>query len=142
MDFEVSGTVRYSMNERSKLLRKPIHIRMWTFEMIMFLLYTFYAAFPLLMIFTQHGPGLSVLAIFPGIIVKLLETVWKVSVPIRYMAFPPTVPEREHFIYVDEWGVRRPKAFSRTNGLVIFDIFAGAEFVGLIAFWIAQIKHV
>ena len=46
---------------------------------------------------------------FPGAMLKLLGCIWKVSVPLRYMASPPTVPERDELMEADGRGGRRPK---------------------------------
>lgn len=44
-----------------------------------------------------------------GVVVRLLECIFKASVPLRYMAFPPTVPERRELMQQDSLGVFRPK---------------------------------
>lgn len=50
------------------------------------------------------------LALFPlpGAFVKLIDVMWKATVPVHYMITPPTVPEREELVELDEWGIRRP----------------------------------
>lgn len=44
-----------------------------------------------------------------GAVVRLVESVFKVSVPLRYMVFPPTVAERRDLLDKEEDGVYRPK---------------------------------
>jgi hypothetical protein len=41
-------------------------------------------------------------------VAKLVDSIGKVSIPVSYMLFPPTVPERKDLLSVDENGVRRP----------------------------------
>jgi hypothetical protein len=44
-----------------------------------------------------------------GAAVRLVECIFKVSVPLRYMAFPPSVAERRELMEKDSLGVYRPK---------------------------------
>ena len=46
---------------------------------------------------------------FPGVWVKLIRSISNVTVPLRYMIWPPTVPEQKDLWEEDEDGVKRPK---------------------------------
>jgi hypothetical protein len=56
--------------------------------------------------------------IFPffGTTMKLVECAWRAAVPVLYMLWPPTVPERDELMGVDEFGVRRPKGNNAAGG--------------------------
>lgn len=47
---------------------------------------------------------------FSGALLWLLECIFKMSIPVRYMIWPPTIPEREELLEKDELGVLRPKS--------------------------------
>ena len=47
--------------------------------------------------------------IYPGVIVRLLNSIGNISILASYMAFQPTLPERNDLIAEDGKGVRRPK---------------------------------
>lgn len=55
---------------------------------------------------------------FPSAYVKLISLAAKTSVPIRYMIWPPDVPEWESLTVEDQNGVRRPKLLEKENELV------------------------
>ena len=46
---------------------------------------------------------------FPGALLRALECVSRMSVPVRYMISPPTVPERGGLVREDERRVKRPR---------------------------------
>lgn len=45
-----------------------------------------------------------------GALLRLLQCVYHFSIPVQYMLYPPTVPERRALIAPDEKGVNRPKS--------------------------------
>lgn len=57
----------------------------------------------------KGGDPSAILSPFPGAAVKLLDCVWKMAVPLRYMIWPPTVPEWKDLVADDGQGVKRPK---------------------------------
>ena len=77
------------------------------------MLYIIYALSPLLLGLPnratsgQHLTG--ILAVCPGAAVKLIGLAAKVSTPVRYMIWPPDIPEWDELLEEDENGVKRPK---------------------------------
>lgn len=57
---------------------------------------------------------------FPGATAKLISLAAKVSTPVRYMIWPPEIPEWEELVVEDEDGVKRPKTERKAgkDGLV------------------------
>lgn len=47
--------------------------------------------------------------LLPGPMSKLLGCVWRVLEPVRYMLWPPTVPEAGELVKKDEKGIKRPR---------------------------------
>ena len=57
-----------------------------------------------------HGYGHGYIVSFLiGPQLCLLHCIYSVSIPVFYMLFPPTVPEREELVEKDWMGVSRPK---------------------------------
>ena len=114
MSFEASGSVLSNMNERSRSRRAPLVRRMLSMDMLLYLAYTIYALVPLAMrlVDFRHckpgGDGVCLLILLPGILIKITDAVWKATVPLRYMLWPPTVPERRRLMAQDEKGLWRP----------------------------------
>lgn len=85
--------------------------------MFIYFSYIIFASIPLGLRFlalTSPDPaessGSSVLFFpFIGALLKLLDAILKAAVPLWYMLYPPTVPEREELMETDEKGLRRPK---------------------------------
>ena len=110
--FEASGTITSSIYERSRHRRKPLPYRLLSPDMFLYTLYATYASMPIVVCFIMYAnrEGTAQPSIlFPGAMVKLLGCVWKVLVPVRYMIWPPTVPERADLVREDDKGVKRPK---------------------------------
>jgi hypothetical protein len=77
----------------------------------MYTLYAIYASIPIvvrLIVYFNHEGAAQPFFLFPGAMVKLLGCIWKVLVPVRYMIWPPTVPERAELVDEDDMGVKRP----------------------------------
>lgn len=104
LTFESSGSIISSVNERSRLHRIPLPWRLFTPDVALYFVYILYASIPLLLRIhaTPKFP-------FLGALFKLLEAACKTAVPLLYMLLPPTAPDRDDLLYVDEQGVRRPK---------------------------------
>ncbi|KAF7510767.1 hypothetical protein GJ744_005867 [Endocarpon pusillum] len=115
--FEVSGTILSPANERSVLRRKPLPYRLLTLDMLIYFSYIIFASIPLGLRFlalTSPDPAESSgsgILFFPfiGALLKLLDAILKAAVPLWYMLYPPTVPERGELMETDEKGLRRPK---------------------------------
>lgn len=104
LTFESSGSIISSVNERSRLHRTPLPWRLFTPDIALYFIYLLYASIPLLLRLhaTPKFP-------FLGALFKLLEAACRTCVPLLYMLFPPTAPDRDDLLYVDKEGVRRPK---------------------------------
>ena len=103
--FVVCGTI--PANERSRIHRKPLLARVLTFDMLMYVFYIIYASVPLLATW-YYGKRASIIP-FPGPWVKLVSCLLKTTVPVRYLLWPPEMPEREKLMVEDERGVNVPK---------------------------------
>ena len=111
--FVVCGTI--PANERSRAHRKPFLVRLASYDMLMFIAYIVYASLPFLALF-YSGRGGGAGMPFPGAWVKLMSCVLKTTVPVRYMLWPPTVPERAKLMEEDERGVRVPRREWKEGG--------------------------
>ena len=84
-----------SANERSRHHRTPLPYRLLRLDFLYYLLYTIYASIPLLFHLARFTPAdqhYALPSLFPGAMIKLLVCIWRVSVPLRYILSPPTVP--------------------------------------------------
>ena len=110
--FAVCGAITSAANERSRRGRQRLPDRLLTPDMLMYTIYAIYASPPIILRLYAHisheSPAPPFFP-FPGIMLKLLGCVWKVLVPVRYMMWPPTVPEWHELVEEDEMGVKRPK---------------------------------
>ena len=112
ISFVASGTITSAANERSQLQRKSLLSRLLSVDMILYALYIVYASIPLLLRLDRYRKCSETSAIFspfPGIWIKLIDCVFKMAVPLRYMIWPPTVPDWNDLVVEDEEGVKRPK---------------------------------
>ena len=113
--FAVCGAITSPANERSRRRRKRLPYRLLGWDMLMYTIYAIYASIPILvrLIAYNHNNNNNGAAqsffLFPGALIKLLGCVWKVLVPVRYMMWPPTVPDRNELVEEDEMGVKRPR---------------------------------
>lgn len=79
--------------------------------MTVYLLYVMYASVPLLLrllVYRGMSPRDSFFP-FPGVVMKLLECIRFMAVPLLCMVFPPTTPEQHELLETDAHGVKRPK---------------------------------
>lgn len=111
LTFVASGTITSAANERSQLRRKPLLSRLLSVDMILYALYIVYASIPLLLRLDRYrkcGDPSAILSPFPGTWIKLIDCIFKMVVPLRYMIWPPTVPDWNDLVVEDEEGVKRP----------------------------------
>lgn len=108
--FAVCGT--FPTSERSVRSRPSFTSRLANINTLIWIGFAVYASVPL---FVHHlstswgGQGPSAVWLFPGPVLKLVDAILKLAVPIRYMLFPPTMPPRDSMLFVDEQGIRRVK---------------------------------
>ena len=110
LEFEATGSIVSATNERSAIHRQKLPYRMLSAHMSMYMAYFLYATYPLAMrlyaYYTGHQPSLFP---FPGAMMLLIQTTLMACLPLGYMLFPPTVPERDDLMEVDSKGLSRPK---------------------------------
>jgi hypothetical protein len=106
VSFTATGTVQSAVNERQAHMRKGLAARLLSWTMIAYFAYTMSAVVALGSVLL-HGPGVGTQG--TGAALRLVECVYKVSVPLRYMAVPPSVAERRELMEQDYLGVYRPK---------------------------------
>ncbi|KAL9103484.1 MAG: hypothetical protein Q9163_001480 [Psora crenata] len=127
--FAVCGSI--PADERSLIHRKPLPSRLYSYDMLMYTLYITHASIPLILHFhasTSVSHPSAALSPFPGAMVKLASSILKVTVPLRYMLWPPTVPQRDKLLEEDGRGVRRPKTERKTGGWLAWVLIAVLEF--------------
>ena len=104
VSFTATGTVLSSINERQASQRKGLVRRLLSWSMAGYFAYVVAGLATLGLVAGRRQSNQST-----GAVVRLVESVFKVSVPLRYMVFPPTVAERRDLLEKDELGVYRPK---------------------------------
>ncbi|KAI4193239.1 MAG: hypothetical protein LQ350_008405 [Teloschistes chrysophthalmus] len=108
--FFVSGTTSPPENERSHLSRAPRSKRLLTLPILCYILYALFLTTAITLRLRSPAPDTVSLLPLAGAVVKLVNCGFKALVPVRYMLFPPTVPERAELLKEkDESGVRRPQ---------------------------------
>lgn len=110
--FEVCGAITSPANERSRFRRKPLSYRLRSPDMFIYTLYAIYASIPIfvqLLTYDRLKHAALPRSLFLGPMIKLVGCIWKVLVPVRYMIWPPTVPERSELVEEDETGLNRPR---------------------------------
>lgn len=102
MTFEVSGATQSSTNERSQTARDTILRRLFHPKVLLCLAYCGYASVLLvlrLVVYLLSGEtSRSAIFVFPGVILKLLDCVFKIWVPVWYMIYPPVTLERNELL--------------------------------------------
>ncbi|KAH9908884.1 nucleotide-diphospho-sugar transferase [Xylariomycetidae sp. FL2044] len=114
--FKVSGTVSSRADERSAMRRQPLFRRMANPLIVMHLLYalalfiSFCAWVITLARLSAQGPRKSIpIYMHTNLMLCMLELVTAAIVPVRYMMFPPTVPERHGLLERDQMGSWRAR---------------------------------
>ena len=101
----------------------------------MYIAYILYAVCPLSLrlyaYYMGHQPSLFP---FPGTMMLLVQVILMSCLPLEYMLFPPTVPERDALMEVDSQGLSRPKERreSMASNAVLF-----ADIVEIWAIWVS-----
>jgi hypothetical protein len=106
--FEPSGTLHPGVNERSRTHRAPFTKRFVSSGTLIHLIYVICASVVLLLRARDwfvSGRSFP----FPGAILRLAEWIVMMSIPLWYLAFPPTVPERADLLVKAEDGLMRPR---------------------------------
>lgn len=103
MTFEVSGAIQSSTNERSQTAHATMLRRLCDPKILLCLAYCGYASIPFLcrlcIYLTSYEPSRSTFFfVFPGVILKLLDCIFKSWVPVWYMMFPPTTSNRNELL--------------------------------------------
>jgi hypothetical protein len=106
VSFTATGTIQSAVDERHALRRKGLIGRLSSGSMVAYFAYTV-GVLAALGSVGRNGIGMGRQC--TGAVVRLVECLYKVSVPLRYMAFPPSVPERRELMAKDASGVYRPK---------------------------------
>jgi len=136
-NFAVCGATTSPLNECSHKHRKPLPTRLLSPDIVIYMLYICYALTPLLMPLlpstasdTDHKflsalRATPALHPFPSATARLVSLAARVSTPVRYMIWPPDIPEWEDLVEDDGNGVKRPK---KESG-------AGNEWVSWAGLW-------
>ncbi|KAL4809147.1 nucleotide-diphospho-sugar transferase [Aspergillus unguis] len=121
VSFEITGAVKSPINERSAHGRKPFWTRVCSPMILMYAGWIIYSMVPVLWrlaFYATQQDGLtsrSLVPPSPAAVVFLFSAVVKLSVPVRYMAWPPTVPERRELLEKNVDGVFRAPEGSKVH---------------------------
>ncbi|PLB37561.1 glycosyltransferase family 2 protein [Aspergillus candidus] len=118
--FDITGTVVSSVNERSERHRKPIWVRLLNPTVLMYAGWILYALVPLAfrLRFYAAGESRQLVSPSPAAVAFFFSAIMKLSIPVQYMARPPTVPDRRHLLKKGLDGVYRVSESSKTDSLV------------------------
>lgn len=114
--FEATGSLTKGANERSATKRQGWLARVSAPNIIM---HTIFACLLSTIAFQAVYLGLSQKlqakdnfssSLFTGAVLRAIEMVTSAGVPVLYMLFPPTVPERQELLKTDHDGINRPRA--------------------------------
>lgn len=121
--FKVSGTFVSPTDERYPARRKPLSKRLPNFTMICYMAYSLVVATLLGSLFKSVASRhLAVVAkrqqVHTGAALMLIELVFAAIVPVRYMVFPPSLPDREALLERDADNVNRSrkKGWTKRDG--------------------------
>ena len=109
--FQSSGSIISKANQRSAIRRQPLPWRMLSADIILHAVYVLFASMPILLRVIWYLDSDRSRTFFPltGALLKLVQAIYHASVPVCYMLFPPTVPEREELLVKGHDGLRRPR---------------------------------
>ena len=112
--FKVTGATKSPCNERSEKDRQSFMQRMADRLIVMHTSYLIIAAVTLGAYMKQAlGKPVNISGTTPylhtGLALCLVEILFAALVPVRYMAFPPSVPERSALLETDEYGTHRAR---------------------------------
>jgi hypothetical protein len=121
--FKVSGTFVSPTDERYPARRKPLSKRLLNPTMICYMAYSFATAVILASFFTSVASrhlivGAERAHMHTGAALILIELVLAAAVPVRYMMFPPSLPDRQVLLEKDVHGVNRTrkKGWTKRDG--------------------------
>jgi hypothetical protein len=125
--FKVSGTFVSPTEERHPARRKPLLERMLSLTIIGYTSYFLIVAATLtsLMSFVMHQHLVAKATrvyMYTGVALRLVDLLMAASIPIRYMIFPPSQPEREELLEKDMYGVYRSRKKEWTRRVGGFDM--------------------
>jgi hypothetical protein len=112
--FKVSGTFVSPTDERYSARRKPLLHRMLNVTMISYAAF-FLLATATLISFTTFVAHQHLVAdtarsyMHTGAALRLLDVILAALVPLRYMVFPPSLPDRRELLVKDAHGVYRSR---------------------------------
>lgn len=110
----MSGTFVSPTDERYPARRKPLFKRILNPTMVCYACYFLVASVTLtsffLFVVRQHSivDGTRV-HMYTGAALRLLDSVFAAFVPLQYMIWPPSLPDRRELLEKDEYGVYRSK---------------------------------
>ena len=111
--FTVSGSIRSSLNERSRSKRPPLLSRLFAPDILLYSVYSTYAFVPILQrqrtSYWHSAHPWSLQFPFPALLLKCTALSWAVSSPVRYMVSPPDTPEWEELVKEGDDRVKRPR---------------------------------
>lgn len=103
-EFRSSGSILSGLNERSRTHRASLGRRATSTTFVFHGILLIFVSMPaLLILFTRTLHISAVLVTLPGPFLKLIDLVWKSSVPIIYLLHPPTVDEWEKLTSLEDW---------------------------------------
>ncbi|KAI4222731.1 MAG: hypothetical protein L6R36_005935 [Xanthoria steineri] len=136
--FDVCGAVPAS--ERSVRSRPSLPARCLNINSLMWISCAVYTSAPFLLhgyyslsgTRSSSGHVPSEVWLLPGPPLKLMGAVLKMMVPVKYMLFPPDMPDRASMLAADEKGVKRVKRMWKESGEKkeesgIWSLIAGVE---------------
>ena len=119
--FQSTGSLNSRINERSTKRRKSLPWRLLSLDMILRISYIFLMTPIVLTRMVQQAQGdytSHFLQPLIGPLLRLVQCISSVSIPVLYMLFPPTLPERDQLIEKDRQGINRPRK-SAVRGLKV-----------------------
>lgn len=110
--FKVSGTVVSPTDERYPARRKPLPQRILNPTMLCYAGYAFIASVVLssFSLFVAHQHLIidaKRMHMQTGAALRLLDSILAALVPLQYMIWPPSLPDRRELLIKDEYGVYR-----------------------------------
>jgi hypothetical protein len=112
--FKVSGTFVSPTDERYPARRKPLSKRLLNFTMICYMAYSLVVAALMGSLFKSVASQHLVVEakrrhMHTGATLMLIELVLAAIVPVRYMVFPPSLPDRQALLEKDADNVNRSR---------------------------------
>ncbi|KAL8993171.1 MAG: hypothetical protein Q9169_006543 [Polycauliona sp. 2 TL-2023] len=115
--FAVCGT--FPASERSSRYRPSFLSRLFNINTLLWICFTLYTSAPLISRYATRGSRETengAMWLLPGPLLKLVGSILKMTVPVKYMLFPPSMPPRESILAADNMDVRRVKNSWKNSG--------------------------